>query len=138
MGGIGTLWGAATRGEGYRLGRRDGGVIVALVLGIGALRTIYRFFTGRPMLGDRARRTDAEWVTAGTRKLHMNDRTPGWWSFLPEWKRAVVRVAVLLASVFHRVTTRRAETGVERGRGAPDQREFDFSMIVFWLRQVHL
>ncbi|MGH9059287.1 MAG: hypothetical protein ACRDZY_07200, partial [Acidimicrobiales bacterium] len=31
-----------------------------------------------------------------------------------------------------------SETVVERGRGAPDQAECDFSKIVVWLRQVHL
>lgn len=89
------LWSAATRGEGLRMGRRDGGLIVGIVLVAGLFKLVFRFFSGRPMRGDKARKTDAEWRVAGTRKLRQNDRTPSRWSYLPEWKRAAIRTATL-------------------------------------------
>ena len=91
------LWTGATRGEGYRIARRDGGLIVAIVLLTGTVRLIFRFVSGRPMRGDR--KTDAEFFKAGTRQLYRNDRTPGRWSYLPEWRRAAIRLSVLLVAV---------------------------------------
>lgn len=90
------LWSSAVRGEGMRVGRNDHGLIVTLVVLITITRTVFRYFTGRPLLGPAHRRTDAEFLKPGTRKLSNNDRTPSAWCFLPEWKRAVVRVGALL------------------------------------------
>ncbi len=89
------LWAGATRGEGVRMGGKDHGLIVLIVIVTGLLKLVFRFLTGRPMRGDRARKTDAEWRNAGMRKLSPNGRTPGAWDYLPEWKRAVIRCACL-------------------------------------------
>ncbi|WP_337819570.1 hypothetical protein [Pseudonocardia sp. Ae707_Ps2] len=77
------------------MGRKDHGLIVLIVIFTGLFKVVFRFLTGRPMRGDRARKTDAEWRNAGTRKLNPNGRTPGAWDYLPEWKRAAIRCACL-------------------------------------------
>ncbi|OLL89552.1 MULTISPECIES: hypothetical protein [unclassified Pseudonocardia] len=89
------FWTTVTRGEALRVGRKDGGIIVGVLFIAAMFKFIFRFFSGRPIRGDRHRKTDAEFFRAGTRKLHMNDRTPGRWAYLPEWKRAAIRCAVL-------------------------------------------
>jgi hypothetical protein len=96
---MGQIWRAAKRDLGYNVGRRDSLLLwVVVVLGC-VIRVFFRFLFGRPMRGDRGRKTDAEFFKRGTRALSANARTPGRWSYLPEWQRAVIRLGVLLVVV---------------------------------------
>lgn len=91
---MGQIWSAAKRGEGYDLAREHEGFTWGLIIVISTGHFIFRWFAGQPLNG--MRKTDAEFWTKGTRKLHNNDRTPGRWSWLPEWKRSAIRQSVLV------------------------------------------
>lgn len=100
---MGRIWNAANRAEGYKLGRKEGGLVIVIDVIVWTSRTVFRFFSGRPMLGDRYRRTNATFRKSGTKLVHPNARPPfGWdserftcWSKLPEWRRAAYRVGTL-------------------------------------------
>lgn len=96
---MGRMWGAANRAEGYKFGARDGGLVLIIDVVLWTCRGIFRYFSGRPMFGDRHRKTDATFLRAGTRQLHNNDRPPFLWSWLPEWKRAAIRIGMLIELV---------------------------------------
>lgn len=53
------------------------------------IRVGFRFCSGRPL--DGRRRTDATFLRGGTVQFHHHDRV-GRWSYLPEWKRAGIRL----------------------------------------------
>lgn len=71
-------------------------VIWTVVIVAALVRWVFRFISGRPMNGKR--KTDATFFRSGSVKFTDSDRA-GRWSYLPEWKRAAIRVgtaAVLL------------------------------------------
>lgn len=93
---MGAIWGAANRAEGYKIGAHDGLLVLALDSIIWTGHGVWRFFSGRPMLGDRHRKTHATWSQGSTKQLRSTDRPPCWWSRLAEKHRAAIRVGVAL------------------------------------------
>lgn len=96
---MGRIWGAANREEGYKLGAEAGWFVIGVDLIAWSCRGIYRYFSGRPLFGDRHRKTDATFLRPGTRQLRANDRPPFAWSWLPEWKRAAIRMGILILAI---------------------------------------
>lgn len=96
---MGEISRGANKAIGWRIGSRDGVLVVVLDVLVWTARFLFRFFSGRPLRGDRYRRTDAEWSTRGTRKLYANDRTPLWWSWQSERTRVAIRVGFLIVGI---------------------------------------
>lgn len=96
---MGQISRGANQALGWRIGSSDGGLVVVLDLIKWVARLVFWFFSGRPLRGDRYRKTDAEWGKPGTRKLYQNERTPRWWSWQPERTRAAIRTGCLLVGV---------------------------------------
>lgn len=96
---MGRIWGAANRAEGYKLGAHEGWLVIGVDIIVWTCRGTYRYFSGRPLFGDRHRKTDATFLRPGTRQLRANDRPPFAWSWLPEWKRAAIRVGILILAI---------------------------------------
>lgn len=101
---MGAVWQAAKRGEGYQLARRDFGIVTIILIIVAILHITWRYVSGRPMLGDAHRKTDATFLRPGTRLLHPNARPPAFWgrrycwSALPEYQRALIRIGVVCAA----------------------------------------
>jgi hypothetical protein len=92
---MGVIWNSAKVGEGRQLAWMSN--ITWVIVFIAAIcHGFWRFFSGRPMLGDSHRKTDAEWSKPGLHKLNPKGRTPGWWSRATERRRAGIRCACLL------------------------------------------
>lgn len=99
---MGSIWQAAKREEGYRLGYKEGPLIWCLVIMAMIGHGIFRFFSGRPILGDRHRKTNATWNEPGTKLYHENSpltRKPSRWSYLPERTRAMIRIGLLIVTI---------------------------------------
>lgn len=64
-------------------------------------RYCVRFVFGRPL--DGYRKTDATFFRRGTRVLDPNARPPSRWSYMPEWKRAGIRLASSTIGIEHAV-----------------------------------
>lgn len=96
---MGRIWGAANREEGYRLGAEAPWLIIGIDIVAWTCRATFRYFSGRPLLGDRHRKTDATFLRPASRQLRPNDRPPFAWSWLPEWKRAAIRVGILILTI---------------------------------------
>ena len=94
---MGQIWNAAKRGEGYQLAR-DSNITWLIVVVTSICIGLFRFLSGRPLLGDRHRKTDATFLRSGTpgTQLYPKNRPPSRWSYLPEWKRAAIRIGVLV------------------------------------------
>lgn len=60
-----------------------------------------RFISGRPMSGHR--KTDATFLRRGTAPLFDKARPPTKWSYLPEWKRSLIRLGTSAAVTEHAV-----------------------------------
>lgn len=84
----------ANREIGWQVARRDGWFVILLDILVWTSRFLFRFVSGRPLRGDRYRKTDATFLRAGTQQLYRKDRPPTRWSYLPEWKRAAIRIAI--------------------------------------------
>lgn len=67
--------------------------IWAVVIIAAIIRGCVRFISGRPMNGKR--KTDATFFRSGAVKFADSDRA-GRWSYLPEWKRAALRVGTVI------------------------------------------
>lgn len=92
------IWGAAKRGEGYQLARESN--VVWFIVFVGAIfHFIFRWFSGRPLMGDDSRKTDATFLRRGTEPLDKKARPPTFWSFLPEAQRALIRNLILAALI---------------------------------------
>lgn len=96
---MGQISRGANQALGWRIGSSDGGLVVVLDLIKWVARLVFWFFSGRPLRGDRYRKTDAEWGKPGTRKLYQNERTPRWWSWQPERTRAAIRTGCLIVGI---------------------------------------
>jgi hypothetical protein len=95
---MGLIWNAAKRGEGRQLAIESN--ITWLLVGIIATcHGIWRFFSGRPLLGDEHRKTHATWSDASRVPLKSTARPPGWWSCLAEKHRAAIRVGLLVIGI---------------------------------------
>lgn len=103
---MGTIWNAAKRGEGYQLARESN--ITWVIVGVVAFcNSIFRFFSGRPLMGDDHRKSNATWSKVGTQLRDQKARAPfGWdnphgfcWSRLPEKRRAAIRVGLLVIAI---------------------------------------
>lgn len=92
---MGQIARSANRELGWRLGKKGGPIIAALDVLFYTLRFSFRFITGRPVFGDDHRKTDATFRNAGTIALKPKERPPSKWSYLPEWKRAAIRIGTL-------------------------------------------
>jgi hypothetical protein len=95
---MGSIWNAAKRGEGYQLAR-DSNITWLLVSVLSIGHGVFRFFSGRPMLGDTHRKTHATWSKASNQLLNSKDRPAGWWSCLAEKHRAAIRVGLLIIAI---------------------------------------
>lgn len=95
---MGLIWNAAKRGEGRQLAF-ESNITWLLVAIIATAHGIWRFFSGRPMLGDDHRKTHATWSEASRQPLKSTQRPPGWWSCLAEKHRAAIRVGLLLIAI---------------------------------------
>lgn len=96
---MGSIWQAAKREEGYRLGYKDAPLVWCLIIIAMIWHGIFRFFSGRPILGDRHRKTNATWSKPGTKLYHENSpltRPASRWSQLTERKRAMIRIGILI------------------------------------------
>ncbi|MGH7743543.1 MAG: hypothetical protein ACREQ5_01800 [Candidatus Dormibacteria bacterium] len=89
------IWQAAKRGEGYQLAR-ESNITWVIVFIAGFFQLTFRFLSGRPMMGDKHRKTDATFLERGTVALDKKARPPSRWAFMPEYKRAIIRMGVLL------------------------------------------
>lgn len=97
---MGRRWNAAEREEGYQLGAGASGLFVTAVdIVTWTSRATFRYFSGRPLLGDQHRKTDATFWHDATRQLRKNDRPAGRWSKLAEWKRAAIRTGLFIELV---------------------------------------
>lgn len=96
---MGRIWNAANQREGYKLDAEAGWLVESVDLAAWTCRGLFRYFSGRPLLGDRHRKTDATFLRAGTAQLYPKARPPFRWSFLPEWKRAAIRIGMLILAV---------------------------------------
>lgn len=96
---MGTIWNAAKRGEGFQLARNESDIVWFLILVSGFFTFVFRFFSGRPLLGDAHRKTDATFLHDATRQLYPNKRPPMPWSRIAEWKRAAIRTGLLIELV---------------------------------------
>lgn len=101
-----SIWGAAKRGEGYQLARESNIIWVLVFIG-GIVSFTFRYFSGRPLLGDDHRKTDATWNQGGRELLNKKARPPlGWtnphgfcWERLGEKKRAVIRLGIFVVLI---------------------------------------
>lgn len=107
---MGQIWNAAKRGEGYDLAREHEGFTWFIIIFASTYHFVVRFFTGRPIFGDRHRKTDARWNVPGTTLYNPSSpmtRPPfGWeskhgicWSRLKEKTRAKIRVGFLVVFI---------------------------------------
>lgn len=92
---MGQIARSANRELGWRLGKKGGPIIAALDVIFYTLRFTFRFVAGRPVFGDDHRKTNATFRRGGTVALKPKERPPARWSYLPEWKRAAIRVGTL-------------------------------------------
>lgn len=100
----GSIWQAAKRGEGYQLARESNITWVIVIIG-GFLHFWFRYFSGKPLLGDEHRKTNATWSRPGTTIYYegrpttrppfgWNNGNPMWycWSAMTERRRALIRI----------------------------------------------
>lgn len=95
---MGVIWNAAKHGEGRQLAR-ESNITWLLVGAISTAHGVWRFFSGRPLLGDDHRKTHATWSDPSRVPLKSTQRPPGWWSCLAEKHRAGIRVGLLIIAI---------------------------------------